>query len=411
MASRFFEALNWLPRRYGRIVASGQFVPQIDGLRFLAIFQVMIYHAALRGQRVLGLSTEQQQHGLPGWLPNGAAGVELFFFISGYIIALPFLAGRAPSLGKFFRRRLLRLEPPYMVALLLCFLALAAVGFAPGNAPGFAKTDAPVWQSLLASMIYSHGLIFQAPPRLNPPLWSLEIEIQFYILAPLILAGYLMLKRRATRVAFGIAVIVALIPAQVLLGRVDHFFDFTLLTHGYAFFIGIVICDLAIARNPLTLPASRLFDAALVIGIVLLFASGALFYPTKGTILPAMATLVMRAAAILLIYYGAMRGVAGRKVMSLPWLTFLGGACYSIYLTHVPVMQTLSGIAFRFVRPHSVLEAWALSPALLIPPAIVAGIVFYLVIERPCMDANWPSKLAARFRRDPEAAAAPEAAR
>jgi peptidoglycan/LPS O-acetylase OafA/YrhL len=81
--------------------------------------------------------------------------------------------------------------------------------------------------------------------------------------------------------------------------------------------------------------------------------------------------------------------------MSLPWITLIGGACYSIYLTHVPVMQALYAILFRVARPESLAGAWSIGPALLIPPTIAVGLIFYLMIERPCMDANWPTKLGA----------------
>ena len=66
----------------------------------------------------------------------GFRGVELFFVISGFILGLPFAAhylkGAAPvSLRKYYLRRLTRLEPPYIVALLVLFILAAGIEGAP----------------------------------------------------------------------------------------------------------------------------------------------------------------------------------------------------------------------------------------------------------------------------------------
>jgi peptidoglycan/LPS O-acetylase OafA/YrhL len=388
--------LSRIPAMFGRVVLSGSYVPQIDGLRFIAIVQVAVFHAALRGERALppGVMADSS---LAGWLPHGVAGVELFFFISGYIIAFPFLFGKAPRLSEFFKRRLFRLEPPYMLALLGCFLFLIVSGYHPQDAPAFNKSDVSLWQSFLASLVYGHGLLFGAPPRLNPPLWSLEIEIQFYLLAPLILAGYLRLGGLAQRVAIGSAIVLGLILAEATLGFWSPWLNFTLLTHGYAFMLGIVCCDRSVANNPFKQPAMRRYDVGLAIGFVLLLASGALFPHVSGDPLRQGLTIFLRAVSIVLLFYGAARGPLGRRVIGAPWIALIGGACYSIYLTHVPFMQALGGPALRLLAPQSVLSAWIAGIGLLLPPAIVVGMIYYLLIERPCMKRDWPKRLRQRL--------------
>ena len=175
--SLFMTFLSELPRRIGRVTSSGSYVPEIDGLRFLAIMPVLFFHAGLRGARISSDPVANEAM-LSAWLPMGGLGVSLFFFISGYIISYPFLSNRAPQLSHFYKRRLLRLEPPYIVAMLGCFLVLSL--YTPSRAPNFDFTQAPLWQSLVASLTYTHGLIFGQSPKLNPPAWSLEREMQFY---------------------------------------------------------------------------------------------------------------------------------------------------------------------------------------------------------------------------------------
>ena len=162
------HVLAWisrLPAKISRVTTSTTYVPQIDGLRFLAILPVVFYHAGTRGERFYQQPTGAEA-AVAQYLPHGSLGVSLFFFISGYIIAYPFLAGRAPSLKLFFLRRITRLEPPYIIVMLGCF-AVLSLGFAPVAAPNFYLTEAPLWQSLTASLTYSHSLVFGEHPRLK----------------------------------------------------------------------------------------------------------------------------------------------------------------------------------------------------------------------------------------------------
>lgn len=153
--------LSDLPRRLGRMTSSGAYVPQIDGLRFLAILPVLFFHAGLRAARITPDPTLNETL-MSAWLPMGGVGVSLFFFISGYIIAYPFLSNRAPRLADFYKRRLLRLEPPYIIAMLGCLLILSQ--YTSTRAPNFDFTEAPLWQSLLASLTYTHGIISPRRP-------------------------------------------------------------------------------------------------------------------------------------------------------------------------------------------------------------------------------------------------------
>jgi peptidoglycan/LPS O-acetylase OafA/YrhL len=397
VSSNWVEALKAIPLKYRRVTASTSYVPQIDGLRFLAILQVVVFHAALRGQRAFDVSLPVNES-LSRWLSHGVAGVELFFFISAYIVSYPFLAGHGPSYGAFLKRRLYRLEPPYLLALLLCWLALLVYKVGD-EAPGFHQVEAPLWQSLVASAFYLHGLIFEVTPRLNPPLWSLELEIQFYLLAPFLIAAYRAISPdRTRRMAAGLVLVAALIPLYLLLSKIDAIFDFTLINHGYAFLLGIVLCDHAIGTRPMEQPPRRLFDLLLLLGIPLFILSGSLYNPSKASDLTFGSVILMRAFAIVLIYLGAMRGNMGRKLFGASWIALIGGACYSIYLTHVPVLEAASALVFRFGKPPSQIAGWVLGDVLLIPIVLLCGMIFYLLIERPCMERDWPSKVWQRMR-------------
>jgi peptidoglycan/LPS O-acetylase OafA/YrhL len=354
----------------------------------------------LRGQRAYDPEMAIDQ-GVAAWLPNGAAGVELFFFISGYILAYPFLLGQAPSLRNFYARRLTRLEPPYLLIVLTCFLMLTVSGYQPQNATAFYKSATPLWQSALASMGYLHGVLFSAPPRVNPPLWSLEIEIQFYLIAPLLFAAYRRIGH-GLRVPVGWTVIFFAVIAQVFCVKIDPWLHWTVLSHAFPFLLGIVICDHAIRDNIFSQPKHSIFDIGFTIGVVFLLLSGALFYPSQGSIIFEMTTLAIRLVAILLLYFGSARGPYASRLLSLPWITLVGGACYSLYLTHVPIFQAAS-VIFRFIEPPSLAVGWLMGSILLLPPTIVMGLIFYVFVERPCMSKDWFRHLTTRSFRGHDA--------
>ncbi len=388
--------------RLRRVTSSGTYVPQIDGLRFLAILPVLFFHAGLRAARISPDPIGNEKL-MVSWLPTGGLGVSLFFFISGYIIAYPFLSNRAPRLADFYKRRLLRLEPPYIVAMLGCYFILSH--YTPAHAPNFDFTQAPLWQSLLASLTYTHGIIFGYNPKLNPPAWSLEREMQFYLLAPFLIYAYTRVKNVRARAWFGsVACLVLLVLGEIIQnGPVyEHPLRHTLLAESYGFCLGILVCDYSVRVQPFQQAARRSFDACLVLGYIGLLATGVSEVRIEDVrssdpdfaLAAAIANSLARALCILLVFAGAARGRAGRVILATPWITLLGGACYSIYLVHLPVMHFEAEIIARIFRPESLVLSAILCWAFLIPAAMAAGLIFYVLVERPCMRRDWPSDLA-----------------
>src|SRR5690242_3192979 len=132
---------RWLLVRLSRETSSGRFIPEMDGLRFVAIAMVVLFH--LNGYLTAKASSPEYASAAHSDLLSHAAlvgfhGVELFFMISGFILGLPFaahhLAGTLPvSLPKYYLRRLTRLEPPYFV-IVFALLALSLVMHKPVTA-------------------------------------------------------------------------------------------------------------------------------------------------------------------------------------------------------------------------------------------------------------------------------------
>ena len=149
----------------------------LDLIRAAAILWVMIYHASL-----FGLVSDDWTIVAFGWM-----GVDLFFVLSGFLIAgqllRPIAEGRSPDFKRFFTRRLLRTLPAFL-AILVVYFAL----------PAWRERTViqPLWQFLSFTQNLFIHLI---PPKAFSHAWSLCVEEQFYILFPLALFG---LRRRAS---------------------------------------------------------------------------------------------------------------------------------------------------------------------------------------------------------------------
>ena len=143
-------------------------------------------------------------------IQNGYRGVDLFFVISGMIVALPFarhfLLGSKPvPLRKYYLRRLTRIEPPYIASLFLIIVLFRV--YQHGLPTGYTA-------HVLASFFYQHSLVFGEVSTVNPVAWSLEVEIQFYIVAPVVMQFY-RIRRTRLRRALLIVIILAIGLAQM----------------------------------------------------------------------------------------------------------------------------------------------------------------------------------------------------
>jgi peptidoglycan/LPS O-acetylase OafA/YrhL len=148
----------------------------LDTLRAIAILLVFLNHEAFRSQSSPLLVVQAV-----GWV-----GVDLFFVMSGYLIANQVLAGvnrgEDLSLVAFYARRAFRTWPAYWVVLACYFLFPSWMG---GNTP------APLWRFLTFNQNFDlpTGTAFSHA-------WSLCIEEQFYLVLPLAVLVGLTLSRR-----------------------------------------------------------------------------------------------------------------------------------------------------------------------------------------------------------------------
>lgn len=351
--------------QFRRIISSESWVPEIDGLRFIAILSVLLFHIA-------GEVTERGPHPVsaPAYLGpligNGDRGVALFFVISGFVLARPFFqqhrrSGRPVRLPYYFLRRLTRLEPPFLLSLALYFIAFATL-----HAPLRALTI-----HTLVSAAYLHNVVFpDLSPFPNYVTWSLEVEVQFYILAPLLGQLYRMPNTLLRQSLWA-----ALTLAGCLWSALHSARPITLLTYAGFFPAGFLLADI-FECSPTTQQRGHeryLWDIVGLAGWATLF------------LLPQ--SLFLRGFLPVLIvplYLTAFHGRLSRALFRLPLLTAIGGMCYSLYLLHPLVISS----TFRLIKRLSFtsnLTTFLLQGALLLVATLAIGSLYFVLVERPFM--------------------------
>lgn len=233
---------------------------------------------------------------------------------------------------------------------------------------------------LLASLAYVHEWVYRAGSVINNNAWSLEIEVQFYVLVPLLLGlGW---KHHALRrtVLVGCLVTSSL---QTLWLPAD--FPRSLLQYFQYFAMGILICEAWLLRWR-EAPRDTRWDVA---GVV-----AALVFVAACVAAPKLATAIASPWLMGLFTVAVLRGRWLSGFLTWGWLPIIGGMCYTIYLFHARVISLMMQVVFRRLGLTGSFAGDYLILSLAIVPAIIAiSAMFYALIERPCMDHSWPAKL------------------
>jgi len=309
---------------------------------------VLGYHAA-----ALTLNPDQTGIGfepLRKFEQWGFLGVQVFFVVSGYCIAAAALATRGDRpVGTFLRRRLHRIFPPYWGMLaVLCLFGLVGVLLRLGGVDNpifdpFLVHDGPTWMqgepmgvhwTTNVTLTETTWMAFGGHPvYANSVSWSLCYEIQFYVVAALVLvvrtprASVLGLVTMSL-MTIAVRAFPAIYPRGFLF---DRWFDFA--------------CGLWLFYR-LTGPGGRkalLVDAAALGTLVLHYLAHV--HSANGESLSQEAKTPFFCAGVALVLFGLRRLDLDRRFEPLApvrALSWVGTRSYSIYLIHYPIVMTLA---------------------------------------------------------------------
>jgi peptidoglycan/LPS O-acetylase OafA/YrhL len=334
---------------------SQKYRADIDGLRAIAVVAVVFYHAKL------------------GPFTGGYVGVDIFFVISGFLITsiiVQELAEGSFSFGNFYERRIRRIFPALFTVI------------AVSVAAGWLILTPQDYKQFSLSMIYMAGFIsnvffkrragYFGPAAETQPLlhtWSLAVEEQFYVFAPIAL---LLLFRVAWKSRGPVLLTVAALSLAGAAYGVSHELPFAfyyLQSRAWELIVGML---LAVGVVPVV--RSQWVGEALAAAGLAMITWAVLRY-TPDTPFPGIAALLPCIGAALIIHSGSQTPTYVSRFLSTRPTVFTGKISYSLYLWHWPLLVFA---AYEWGTDFGMRERIAL-----IVLAFVLSILTWAFIEQP----------------------------
>ncbi len=365
--------------------------PVLDTLRAIGALAVLTTHVAFQ-------SGDYVRHGIVGALLSRLdIGVAIFFVLSGFLLARPYLARAAvgaghPSTGRYYWKRFVRIYPLYAVTVVLALVLIRENDFG-GSAVGW-----------LRSLTLSDVFFTSRLPQGLTQMWSLSVEVTFYAVLPLLMA--LLLGRRAVVAPRRIFLLLLagsmfscwwILDLAAAAERVTSGNPFLWLPAQLTWFlVGIALATahvlhqsgstsrvltwlVALARMPgvcWTLAAGLLLITATPLGgpILLLVAT-----PTQ-SLLKNLSYAAIAGLVVLTGLFASPRSQYAR-VMSTRWLRHLGRISFSTFCIHLVVLHGVRLILDHELFTGEGLKLWVATVAL----SLVASELLYRFVERPSL--------------------------
>ena len=307
--------------------------PLFDSLRGLAVLAVLVWHVFVftgaLNRRWVGDAVSVA----------GSLGPLLFFVLSGFLLYRPWVAGPAPAVGRYFRRRALRILPAY-------WLALTVLAVWPGISGVFTEDW---WRYYLFLQLYDSDTLTLG----IPVTWTLCVEVTFYLALPLWVALTRRLDTRGKLLALtGLALFGAVF--QILAGReaIDDMAAQSLLGQSPWFALGMALAVVSATGVQLRAAPLACWAGALVayVALVVVRDQPNGFYglllelqkqqPYPKLIADLALTGVLLALIVVPAVWDAPRALP-QRVLAWEPLAFVGLISYGVYLWHLTIAELL----------------------------------------------------------------------
>ncbi len=361
----------------------------LDGLRGLAALSIFVFHGWLYTMPAPDASDRSS-------VADYAAhelrlGLVAFFVLSGFLLSRPWFAAaldgrRPPNLRRYVRARAARILPAYYAALAGSVVLLWGLRGTPG-------LRLPPAGELPLFMVFGQNFSPATVMKLNPPMWSLAVEVMFYALLPLI--GWLALRLPPTRRMQAIGPL-----ALLALGLL---YNWSIAGHGLGltfsktlaamlpYFALGMLATLALHGRTIDMRAKRTMICA---GVALVLADAI----TKAAV-PARGIDVGEVFAVLrdlpsavgfAIVVAALAGAPRSAIIGSRALAGMGTISYGFYLWHVPVLVVMRGYDVLPLDPVT-------GTLVALVPALALSALSWFALERPIL--RWTARRDRRERR------------
>ena len=341
----------------------------IDGLRALAVIAVIIFHIS------------------PSLLPGGFVGVDVFFVISGFVVTASLANHKGESLaaflGLFYARRLTRIIPPLMVVLVtttLAYVLLIPHAWLSNMTESVAQSA--FWGFSNWILDNQSEAYFAPRAEFNPytHTWSLGVEEQYYLIAPLLLFGWVRwrnhpFRRRVAIAAMAFLALASLLACMRIAMHYGPQFVFYQITFRFwELAAGVLWYQWMSEKDAVTQEHFLFWRIAESLGFVIttcsLFFANAQMFPWPWALGAVTGTLLLIGNP----YIPDKANSPIRWLFARPQMIWIGLRSYSLYLWHWPVI-----VLFRWTVG---LASWPMKIIALILVAVLAS-ASYRWLERP----------------------------
>jgi peptidoglycan/LPS O-acetylase OafA/YrhL len=359
----------------------------LDGLRGLAALSIFVFHGWLY---TMPAPDATDRSSIGDYAAHELRlGLVAFFVLSGFLLCRPWFAAalearRPPNVRRYMRARAARILPAYYAALAGSVVLLWGLRGTPG-------LRLPPSGDLPLFVVFGQNFSPATVMKLNPPMWSLAVEVMFYALLPLI--GWLAVRLPPTRRMQALAPL-----ALLALGLA---YNWSIAGHGLGmtfsktlaamlpYFAVGMLAALALHGRAIGMPAKRSLIAA---GVTLIAADAVAkaAAPAIGLDVGDMFAVIrdLPSAAGFALIVAALAAAPRSRIIGGRVLASLGTISYGFYLWHVPVFMLLRGYGLLPLDP-------VLGTLVALVPALAVSTLSWFALERPIL--QWTAQ---RNRRD-----------